>query len=35
MFHLRRWEGLERFRFKCVHIHKRRRSLCIRLGRPY
>ncbi len=26
---------LERFRFKCLHIRKRRRSLCTRLGRPY
>jgi len=26
---------LERFRFKCLHIHRRRSSLCIRLGRPY
>ena len=25
--------GLERFYFKCIHIHRRRRSLCIRLGR--
>jgi hypothetical protein len=24
---------LERFRFKCLRIHKRRRSWCIRLGR--
>ena len=26
---------LERFRFRCLHIRKRRRCLCIRLGRPY
>ena len=26
---------LERLRFKCLHIHRRRSSLCIRLGRPY
>jgi four helix bundle protein len=27
--------GLERFRFKYLHIHRRRSNLCIRLGRPY
>jgi transposase-like protein len=26
---------LEHFRFKYLHIHRRRSSLCIRLGRPY
>ena len=30
-----RLSTLERFYFKCIHIHRRRRSLCIRLGRPY
>ena len=25
---------LEQFRFKCLHIHKRRSSLCIRSRRP-
>ncbi len=27
--------ALERFRFKYLHIHRRRSNLCIRLGRPY
>ena len=29
------FNGLERFLFKYLHIHRRRSNSCIRLGRPY